>query len=242
MDAMLKRWTPVRFVAKCLAGRLTGRVLWATGLAVPLALAGESSAAVFTETFEVSGELTLPPGWSSAQTGKGAPHWRMVRDDTAPSGAGVLRQDGVVDFALCLKTNQVLADGSIEVKFKPLTGEKDQAGGLVWRVQDPNNYYVVRANALETNVVPYKVVNGKRTALNLVARPPGYGVKLPVPRAAWSTLRVEFAGPRHRVFFNGQPCFEVEDATFTGPGQVGVWTKADSVTLFDDFVASEARH
>lgn len=213
----------------------------ATGLAVPLALAGEPGATVFTETFEASGELALPPGWSSAQTGNGAPRWRVVRDDTAPSGAGVLRQDGVVDFALCLKTNQVLADGSIEVKFKPLTGEKDQAGGLVWRVQDPNNYYVVRANALETNVVPYKVVNGKRTALNLVGRPPGYGVKLPVPRAAWSTLRVEFAGPRHRMFFNGQPCFEVEDATFTGPGQVGVWTKADSVTLFDDFVVSETR-
>jgi hypothetical protein len=241
MHANLELRTQAWRVAKCAAGRLTGMVLMATGLTVPAAGAGEPRGTVLTETFEASGEWALPAGWSSVPTGKGTPRWSVVRDDTAPSGAKVLRQDGVADFALCLKTNQVLATGFIEVKFKPLSGEKDQAGGLVWRVQDSNNYYVVRANALETNVVPYKVVNGKRTALNLVGRPPGYGVTLPVPQAAWSTLRVEFAGTRHRVCFNGQPCFEVEDATFTGPGQVGVWTKADSVTVFDDFVAGETR-
>lgn len=125
--------------------------------------------------------------------------------------------------------------------FKPLSGEKDQAGGVVWRYRDTNHYYICRANALENHVVLYKVENGKRTPLDIVGRAAGYGVNAPVPKGQWSRLRVEFIGTRHKVLLNGQPLFEVEDATFTGAGRAGLWTKADSVTLFDDFRAGIAR-
>ena len=102
-------------------------------------------------------------------------------------------------------------------------------------MKDADNYYVCRANALEGNVVLYKTVEGKRSSLDIVGRKGGYGVKAPVPKGEWSTLRVEFSGEKMTVKLNGKQLFEVEDATFTGAGKVGVWTKADSVTLFDDF-------
>jgi hypothetical protein len=106
---------------------------------------------------------------------------------------------------------------------------------LVWRYRDADNYYVVRANAMEDNVVLYKVEQGNRKALDIVGRDGGYGVKAKVPAQQWSTLRVEFVGPRFRVFLNAKEIFAVEDATFSNAGAVGLWTKADSVTLFDDF-------
>ena len=103
---------------------------------------------------------------------------------------------------------------------------------LVWRAKDANNYYVVRANALEDNVVLYKTVNGARSSLDIVGQKGGYGVKIAVPANHWHTLRVEFAGTRFKVSFNGQPLFEVEDSTITAAGMIGLWTKADSVTAF----------
>jgi hypothetical protein len=122
----------------------------------------------------------------------------------------------------------------VEVKFKPISGEIDQAAGLVWRAQDANNYYLCRANALENNVVLYKVHQGQRTALDIVGRKGGYGVDVKVPSGQWQTLRVEFAGAQFRVLLEGRELFKVEDHTFTQPGKVGLWTKADSVTAFDD--------
>ena len=107
--------------------------------------------------------------------------------------------------------------------------------GLVWRFQNEDNYYLVRANALENNVVLYKVENGKRTDLPVKGEGRTYGKEGAGARPGqWSTLRVVAAGPRFEVFFNGNKLYEVEDATFTRPGKVGVWTKADSVTQFDD--------
>lgn len=182
-----------------------------------------------------SGEA--PGGWEVAQTGEGSPRWNVEADDSAPSKPNVLKQSGVADYALCVRQGAELKDGFIEVMFKPISGEKDQAGGLLWRYRDANNYYVCRGNALENNVVLYKVENGKRTPLNIVGRAAGYGLNAPVAKQQWSTLRVEFSGTRHKVSLNAQSLFEVEDATFTTPGRVGLWTKADSVTLFDAFRA-----
>jgi hypothetical protein len=120
------------------------------------------------------------------------------------------------------------------VRFKPISGRVDQAAGLVWRYENQDNYYIVRANALEHNVVLYKVENGKRTDLPLVGAGRTYGKKTEVPAAQWSTLRVTAIGRRFEVFLNGTKLYEVEDSTFTQAGKVGVWTKADSVTQFDD--------
>ena len=179
-----------------------------------------------------------PPGWSVAITGEGTSDWRVERDASAPSAPQVLKQAAETpnsSFPLCLKDDAVLKDGFVEVKFKTLSGKKDQAAGVVWRAKDQDNYYICRANALEDNVVLYRVKGGKRTALEIVGRKGGYGVNEKVAPARWHTLRVEFAGVRSRVIFNGKPLFEVEDGTFSEAGKVGLWTKADSVTLFDDF-------
>jgi hypothetical protein len=112
----------------------------------------------------------------------------------------------------------------------------DQAAGLVWRYLDQDNYYVVRANALEDNVVLYKVENGKRTDRPVKGEGRTYGKKTEVPAKQWSSLRVVASGPLFAVYFNGTKLYDVEDATFAQAGKVGVWTKADSVTQFDDLM------
>jgi hypothetical protein len=112
---------------------------------------------------------------------------------------------------------------------------------VVWRAKDANNYYVARANALEDNFVLYKTVNGSRSPLDIVGRKGGYGVSVPVPANIWHSLRIDFKGTRFTASFNGKQMFEVEDSTFTDAGKVGLWTKADSVTLFDEVKYDETK-
>jgi hypothetical protein len=128
------------------------------------------------------------------------------------------------------------------VKVKPIAGKEDQGGGIIFRFQDGNNYYVVRANALEDNVVLYKTVNGKRSSLPVKGRMFGYGVDVDVPTGRWATLRVKFNGNLFTVYYQGRKLFEVQDETFGAAGAVGVWTKADSVILFDDFTFGATGH
>ena len=186
-------------------------------------------------TFDKANPGELPKGCEAGITGKGKAKWEVVSDDTAPSRPNVLKQSGEATFAWAAKTDEKIKDGFVEVKFKPVNGKEDQAGGIVFRFKDANNYYIVRANALEDNVVLYKTVDGKRSSLQVKGRTFGYGVDTKVPSRKWSTLRVEFRSDVFKVFFNGKALFEVEDETFKDAGAVGLWTKADSVTLFDDF-------
>jgi hypothetical protein len=137
-------------------------------------------------------------------------------------------------FPVAVLSDISAADVDLSVRFKPMSGRVDQAAGLVWRYQNQDNYYIVRANALEDNVVLYKVEGGKRTDLPLKGEGRTYGKKSEVPAGQWSTLRVVAKGPGYQVYFNGSKLYEVEDKTFSQPGKVGVWTKADSVTQFDD--------
>ena len=176
-----------------------------------------------------------PPGWTVTSTGPGNPKWTVVPDASAPSRPNAFEQSGVADFPVAVKDDSKIADGFVEVKFKPISGKEDQAGGVVWRYLDANNYYICRANALENNVVLYRVYKGKRKSISPVGRLFAYGVEQPVPAGQWHTLRAEFQGKRAKVLFNGKALFQIEDKTFSGPGKVGVWTKADSVTRFDDF-------
>jgi hypothetical protein len=120
-----------------------------------------------------------------------------------------------------------VGNGYVETRFKPVSGLQDQAGGVVWRWQNAQTYYVARANAKENNVSLYYTTKGVRNTIRYV--------DAPVPRGAWHTLRVEFEGTRIRVMLNGKLYIEAVDAHIAEPGAVGVWTKADSVTLFDDF-------
>jgi hypothetical protein len=174
----------------------------------------------------------LPAGWMCGSTGGGAPRWSIEADADAPSPPNVLKQSGKGAFPWCVKQGTALADGVVEVKFKPLTGREDQAGGVVWRWKDGDNYYVARANALENNVSLYYTERGSRRTIKYV--------DAPVPGNAWHTLRVEFKGTRIRVLLDGKAYIELDDSHIAGPGAVGVWTKADSVTAFDDFTYQPA--
>ena len=192
-----------------------------------------------TTSFDDTPTGMAPAGWTITMTGSGSPRWTVERDGTAPSRTNILKQSGIATFPLALKHGTSIRDGFVEVKFKAIDGRKDRAAGIVWRATDADNYYVVRANALEDNVVLYKTVKGVRSPLDIVGRKGGYGVNVPVPSGVWHSLRVEFSGQRFEVVYNGQKLFSVEDATFTSPGMIGLWTKADSVTAFDAIAYGE---
>ena len=180
-----------------------------------------------TISFDQDAPGTAPSGWRAGVTGRGSPIWLVEADAGAPSKPNVLKQSGSGTFPWCVRPDVQLTDGHVEVKFKAIAGREDQAGGLVWRWKDGDNYYVARANALENNVSLYYTQNGRRNTLKYV--------DAPVPRNAWHTLRVEYSAKKIRVIFDGKPYIEMEDDHIAGAGAVGVWTKADSVTLFDDF-------
>ena len=191
--------------------------------------------------FETDAVGATPTGWTATSTGKGDPKWTIEYDQTAPSKLKIVKQSGRATYPLLLKDDTNIKDGFIEVKFKAIAGSEDRAAGLVWRARDANNYYVVRANALEDNVVLYKTVNGARSALDIVGRKGGYGIDVSVPANQWLGLRVDFSGSRFRVLYNGKQLFEVDDSTFSDAGKVGLWTKADSVTLFDEINYGETK-
>ncbi len=190
-----------------------------------------SSAWAETVDFDDAKVGAPPPGWMATKTGKGEAKWTIEKDDTAPSKPNVLKQSGQATYPVCLKNDTSVKDGFVEVKFKPISGKEDQAGGVVWRAKDSNDYYIARANALEDNVTIYHTVKGKRTEKKRT--------DMKVAPNEWHTLRVDFSGNHFVVTFDGKKAIEWDDKTFTDAGMVGVWTKADSVTLFDDFAYGE---
>jgi hypothetical protein len=206
-----------------------------------LALAALSICRTQSANFDRDKPGSVPAGWTIAMTHEGgAPKWEVLKDDSAPSKPNVLAQlsaDRTAGrFPLAIWDHASFRDGIVSVAFKAISGTVDQAAGLVWRYHDANNYYIVRANALENNVVLYKVQNGERVSL----APKGavsnaYGVKHSVPKQAWTTLSISFHGSLFTVSLDGEKLFDVEDSTFGGAGKSGLWTKADSVTYFDDF-------
>jgi hypothetical protein len=201
-------------------------------------LAAPASAQTVVE-FEKDAPGAPPAGFTMALTGSGKPGvWVVVEDKTAPSGHLVLAQTDADStsyrFPLCVLEGVTAKDAEISVKIKPVSGREDQGAGIVWRYRDKDNYYIVRANALEGNVVLYKVQNGRRTDLPLKGEGRTYGKKTPVPSGTWSTLAVNVKGSVFGVSFNGAKLYEVEDTTFPEAGKVGLWTKADSVIRFDD--------
>ena len=192
------------------------------------AAAGMLALAAETVNFDVMTAGKPPTGWTATQTGSGQANWSIVQDASAPSKPNVMKQSGQAAYPVCLKEDTALKDGYVEVKFKPISGREDQAGGLVWRARDANNYYVARANALENNVTIYHTVNGRRTEAKRT--------RMAVAGNQWHTLRVDFQGNHFTVMLDGKSALDWSDETFKDAGKVGVWTKADSVTLFDDFV------
>jgi len=180
-----------------------------------------------TVSFDKERPGALPADWISGVTGRGTPRWTVDADPRAPSAPNVLKQSGRGDFPWCVRQGSSLANGFVEVKFKAISGREDQAGGIVWRWKDRDNYYVARANALENNVALYYTEGGRRKTIKYV--------DAPVAGNSWHTLRIEFQDTKIRVLLDGRSYIELEDSHIAGLGAVGVWTKADSVTAFDDF-------
>jgi hypothetical protein len=180
-----------------------------------------------TITFDKESAGAAPSGWSCGVTGRGSPKWLIEADPSALSQPNVLKQSGQGTFPWCARKDVSIADGFVEVKFKPIEGREDSAGGVMWRWKDGDNYYIARANALENNVSLYHTTRGSRRTIKYV--------DAPVAAGQWHTLRVDFAGKHIKVALDGKPYIELEDDHISGVGAVGVWTKADSVTAFDDF-------
>ncbi len=209
-------------------------------LALVGAAVGASAAQTTTEPnridFETGTIDAPPPGFTAELTGQGKPvRWVVLEDPSAPAGRKVLAEtsgDSTSNrFPLAVLDGFEAKDVEISVSFKPVAGEVDQAAGLMVRLQDGDNYYIARANALENNVRLYKVVDGRRQQFA--------GVDVPVPNGRWQTLALRIEGERFAVALDGTELFQTTDRTFGEPGRVGLWTKADSLTHFDDFVVQQ---
>jgi hypothetical protein len=172
-----------------------------------------------------------PPEFDFARTGQGPPgRWTVVSDATAAAGRAIEQSStDATDyrFPLAIYRPVTTRNVDITVRFKAVAGRVDQAGGIAVRLTGPNDYYVVRANALEDNVRFYRMVKGRREQLE--------GSNLKVAAGQWHTLGLKAEGARFTVTFNGNVLFTANDRTFAEPGRVALWTKADSVTRFDRF-------
>jgi len=172
---------------------------------------------------------TAPPGFTFWHTGDGgAAEWQVIADPTAAGqkAIGQISKD-TTDYRFPLAVYQPISakDVDVTVRFKPVGGTVDQAGGIAIRLTTPGDYYVVRANALEDNVNFYRVVKGRRSQIK--------GVDAKVATGQWHTLGLRAEGDRFTVSFDGAPLFTTEDKIFANAGKVALWTKADSVTHFD---------
>lgn len=171
----------------------------------------------------------LPKDFVTALTGQGKPgKWAVVEDTTAEGGRALAQSDpDATDyrFPLAIYMPTMPSDVEAITRFKAISGKEDQAGGVVVRLIDRNNYYLARANALENNVHFFRVVRGRRQELA--------GANTKVESGVWHTLALRAEGNRFSVSFNGKLLFSHTDRTFGSPGKVALWTKADSVTHFD---------
>jgi hypothetical protein len=177
----------------------------------------------------------LPAGWTSAKTGQGAGSvWKVVDDPSSPRGPKVLAQTSTEGpnplFNLCVADEPPYLDVDLSVSFKAVKGETDQGGGPVWRYKDANNYYIARMNPLEDNFRVYKVVDGKRSQLG--------SAEVEAPAGKWHTIRVVHKGNQIQCYLNGKLHLDARDDTFKDSGKIGLWTKADAVTSFDDLSVS----
>jgi hypothetical protein len=170
-----------------------------------------------------------PPNFEFSRTGQGTPgKWIVVSDATADAQRAIEQSDTDPTnyrFPLAIYRPLSMSNVDIFIRFKPIAGNLDRAGGIAVRVTDPDNYYVVRANALEDNVRFYRVVRGRREQLA--------GIDTKVAADEWHTLRLRADGDRFAIVFNGRPVFMASDRTIVGAGRIALWTKADSITRFD---------
>jgi len=177
----------------------------------------------------------LPEGWSQYFTGPGGTDWKVMDDQGNKVLAQLYSDNPNGHFNIIVNDALNMKDMTLSVRLKGVTGNHDQGGGFIWRFTDKDNYYVVRSNPLEDNMVLYKVEKGKRTDLPLVDKGRTYGVDVPSLGDTWHTMKLTVIDDLFTIYLDGTELFKVQDSTFPGAGKVGLWTKADAVTYFDDF-------
>ncbi len=204
------------------------------------AVGSEKTAAVVLKdtlfTFESCESGKLPVDWSQSFTGRGErTEWKIADDQGNKVLAQLSAPNPNYHFNVVTYNGLECKNSELQVRLKGVDGRLDQGGGFVWRFKDADNYYVVRANPLEDNVVLYKVKGGHRTDLPLLGKGRTYGVNVKPLGNGWNVLKLKVEDDLFTVFLNGEELFKVRDATFTGAGKIGLWTKADAVTYFDDY-------
>lgn len=193
------------------------------------------AASTTTLNFDTDAAGKLPPGWRAEGTNQKGPvaTWQVVKNEQAPSGPNILgltsvNHDSGGTYNICWTDTVKFADGAIAVKVRADSGNEDQGGGPIWRVKDKDNYMIARYNPLEENFRLYYVKDGSRKQLATAKIAPV------IPAGQWFTIRVEQKGNAITCFLNGKKELEATDDHITGEGGVGVWTKADAATSFDD--------
>jgi hypothetical protein len=208
------------------------RIPAATALACAFACAasaGRAEAGAIMITIDKMTPGAAPTDFEFARTGQGGPaQWTVTSDTSAAVGLAI--EQTSTDrtdyrFPLAIYQSVVASNVDVTIRFKPVAGKVDQAGGIAVRLSDPDNYYVARANALEDNVRFYRVVKGQRVQIE--------GADTKVTTNKWHQLGLWAQGPRFTITFDGKQLFTATDRTIASAGKVALWTKADSVTRFD---------
>jgi hypothetical protein len=194
---------------------------------------------LWKQTFDQDVVGQSPPGWRIAQTNpsKALAAWQVIADPTAPSKPNALAltttENVKSTYNLAIADKTSFKDLDLSVRLKGVTGKEDQGGGPIWRCIDENNYYICRINPLEPNYRVYKVVNGKRTQLQTV--------EVATSTGQWYTLRVVMTGDHITCHLDGKKMLDVKDADLPDAGKIGLWTKADAASCFDDVTVSEVK-
>ncbi|GIV33838.1 MAG: hypothetical protein KatS3mg031_1373 [Chitinophagales bacterium] len=189
--------------------------------------------------FEQETVEAIPEGWSEHHYGEGRSRWRIVDDKGNKVLAQLQHDNPRAHFNIVVYDDVLLSDVMMQVRFRAVKGSIDRGGGLLWRYQDSCNHYIVRANPLENNVVLYKMAQCERTDLPLIDKGRTYGLHVRPMHDGWHTLRLIAKGDLFTVFLDGNELFQVKDSTFRAPGKIGLWTKADAVTYFDQLQVEE---
>jgi len=230
MKLMIKRPRNLCWIILVSVGLLSGACgkgeQGASSPPIPVTPAGDWR----TWNFDQAPAGQLPSGFSVQKPGRGTlPRWEVLADPTAPSPSNILAQRSKENFGehfnLAVIEDSDYQDLDLEVRFKAVEGAEDQGGGLIWRYQDPDNYYIARANPLENNFRIYRVVGGSRRQLK--------SADFRMTSGTWHTMRIVAKGDQMECFYDDKKYLEVRDTTFSR-GKIGLWTKADAVTYFDD--------
>jgi hypothetical protein len=197
--------------------------------------AGAEEVTTRTFRFRKNAAGRLPGGWTIPKTGTNeGSNWRVVPNGSAPSGTGFvlvqLTDSPRGAFNVCIADDAKFRDLEVSVCFMPIRGRYDRGGGLIWRYQDRGNYYLAGIDALEGNCRIDKVVNGERYQVAIHAEP---SLRI----GHWHTLTIEHECEHIQCFLDGQKCLEFDDTTFMAAGRIGIWTRSDAHTYFDDLTA-----